>query len=229
MLTRSRAVRTAVGDGGRACAAWPRRRRRRVEQVDPAAPGVRPPPLLRYVGERVGAEQGALGGGGQVEPASEACHDSVVTAWSVPASARAAAPGGPAHLLGASAPSSPAGAEPDGDEQRRGDRAAGGELDDLVGLAGRARPRRAAPRARRRTPRRQLAAPGASRGAAVSVPCSRRRARQDADHHRVARRPSRRSCRRRSAGAARSRRAPRRVGRTGSRARRPGGETASRC
>ena len=114
--------------------------------------------------------------------ASAPGHDNVVTAWSVPASAPGRGPGRAAHLLGRRAVV-PGRAEPDGDEQRCGDRAPGRDPDDLV---------RAARRAREGEQRRQLAVErgvhgGRARGEpgrpllAVVVGTGG----QDADHERV--------------------------------------------
>jgi hypothetical protein len=64
----------------------------------------------------------------------------VLTAWSVPASARAAAPDAPPDLLGAQAVALRL-PQADGDQQRRPQRAARRQLDHLVGLAGGARDR----------------------------------------------------------------------------------------
>ena len=65
-------------------------------------------------------------------------HDSVVTAWSVPASARAAAPDA-RRTCSADGPSSPAGPSPTATTSGAVTVPAGRDLDDLVRAAGRAR------------------------------------------------------------------------------------------
>ena len=157
---------------------------------------VRPRALL-YSVKRVGAQERALGRRGDGVGVGPRQRGHRVVG---PGERAGGGPGRAAQLLGRRAVV-PGRAEPDGDEQRCGDRAPGRDPDDLV---------RAARRAREGEQRRQLAAErGVHGGRARGEPGrpSRRRRRHGRAGRRPRarpRRPSRQWSRRRSADAARS-------------------------
>ena len=172
VLTRSRAVRTASRDRrGRARTVARRRRRRWPARADAPAAALRLP--LRAVGrERVGAEQGALAR----RRRGRSARPSVLAACAVPAPARARrAPAARRRTwLAVPALRRPGLPSPTATSSGAVMRAARGQLDDLVGLAGGARHREQRGQLARRS------AASSSVGAGASEARRRRRTRRAA-------------------------------------------------